>query len=141
MRWAVAVVPLWLALGCGSSAVSEPTGTVCPTPDPLTLTWDNFGHAFMTKYCTVCHDSSLPRSQRNGAPIYHDFDTEIGVLNVADHVDEYTGSGPLAHNTRMPSSRCPSTPGGPLTIDCPVPSDDERMQLSLWLACDKLRAH
>ena len=36
----------------------------------------------MARFCTACHASTLPRSQRNGAPIYHDFDTLTGVLQV-----------------------------------------------------------
>src|SRR5262249_12620553 len=82
---------------------------VCPDPDPMTLTYDNFGHEFMTKYCTWCHSSELPRSQRNGAPIYHDYDTLLGVLQTVDHIDEQAGAGPKATKEFMPPDRCPST--------------------------------
>jgi hypothetical protein len=122
---------------CGDKPT--PTDTVCPTPDPLTLTYDNFGRDFMERYCTMCHDSALPRSQRNGAPIFHDFDTLLGVREVADHIDEEAGFGPGAHNTFMPGSRCPSVAGGPLDKDCDQPTPEERTQLAEWLACERGR--
>jgi hypothetical protein len=114
---------------------------VCPTPDPQTLTWDSFGQKFMTDYCTICHASTLVHAQRNGAPLAHDFDTLMGVLRLPDHIDRYTGSGPAAHNTQMPPGRCPSVAGGPLDRGCPEPTDDERTQLSIWLACELVRPH
>ena len=98
------------AVGCGGTPT--PTGTVCPSPDPLTLAYSTeavpqctgstddgdcgFGKRFMDKYCINCHDSSLMHSMRNGAPLYHDFDTLEGVLEVPDHIDSQTGSGPNA---------------------------------------------
>lgn len=128
------------AAGCiGDREVPTPTGAACPSPDPGTLTWASFGQAFMTRYCTMCHDSTLPRAQRNGAPIYHDFDTLRGVLQVVDHVDQYAGSGPDAHNTIMPTARCPAVPGGPLAQACLQPTDQERTDLSVWLACERAR--
>lgn len=124
-----------------SPAIPAPTETVCPTPDPGTLTWDNFGQKFMADYCTVCHASTLRHADRNGAPLYHDYDTLMGVLETPDHIDEYAGSGPAAHNTRMPPSRCPSSPGGSLDRNCPTPTDAERTNLSMWIACERLRLH
>jgi hypothetical protein len=124
-----------------------PTGTTCPDPDPITgtttLTWDNFGKAFMAKYCINCHDSQLTLNQRNGAPLFHDFDSLIGVVEVPDHIDQQAGSGPKAHNTFMPGGgtnyRCPSMLGGPLDEACPEPTDEERQNLSQWLACQRDR--
>ncbi len=130
---------LFVVAACGGSP--EPTGTVCPDPDPLTITYENFGQEFMTKYCTWCHSSELPRSQRNGAPLYHDYDTLLGVLQTVDHIDEQAGYGPKAKNAFMPPDRCPSTPGGPLDRDCPQPTADERTKLAEWLACEPSRAH
>jgi len=135
------VLSLVLAACTNSPPPPTPTQTVCPTPDPETLTWDNFGQKFMTDYCTWCHASTLTHSQRNGAPLYHDFDTLMGVLEVPDHIDEYAGSGPAAHNSAMPPPQCPSVPGGPLDRDCPSPSDMERTNLSMWIACERLRPH
>lgn len=133
---------VWLVLlvvACGGSP--EPTGTVCPSPDPMTLTYDNFGRDFMTKYCTWCHSSELPRSQRNGAPLYHDYDSLLGVLQTPDHIDEQAGFGPNAKNEFMPPGRCPSTSGGALDRDCPQPTAEERTKLAEWIACERNRPH
>lgn len=134
----LAALSLLLA-ACTNTALPAPTGAVCPTPDPNTLTWDNFGQKFMADYCVACHDSTLVRAQRNGAPLYHDYNSLIGVLQTPDHIDEYAGSGPSAHNTRMPPDRCPTTKGGALDRDCPRPSDAERTDLAVWIACERNR--
>ena len=131
-----------------------PTGTTCADPDPITgtttLTWENFGHDFMVKYCVNCHDSQLPFAKRNGASKFHDFDTLFGVMEVVgprppDHIDEQAGWGPNAHNNYMPgdgtNGRCPSTLGGVLDEACPEPSGTERTQLSQWIACERYRPH
>ena len=146
MRFLAFAVGLGLGLGlvlasCTSTAPPTATQARCPDPDPGTLTWDSFGQKFMTDYCMVCHDSQLSHSQRNGAPLYHDYDTLLGVLQIPDHIDSYAGAGPAAHNTLMPPERCPSTLGGPLNRDCPQPSDAERTDLSVWIACERNRPH
>jgi hypothetical protein len=105
------------------------------------LTWDNFGKPFMDKYCIVCHQQSLPRSKRNGAPLYHDFDTLETTLDFPDHIDEQAGSGPNATNEFMPPDRCPSTPGGGIDVDCMKPTLQERKDLAVWLACEIKRDH
>lgn len=130
---------LLLLAACPSTPT--PTGTVCPDPDPMTLTYDNFGKPFMTKYCTWCHASTLTLSHRNGAPLYHDFDTLLGVLEVPDHIDEQAGDGPKADNNFMPGARCPSTPGGPLDTNCQQPTAEERKNLAMWIACERNRPH
>jgi hypothetical protein len=132
---------LTLCLLAACSDHPTPTGTECPSPDPGTPTYDDFGKAFMEKYCTWCHDSSLPRSQRNGAPLFHDFDSLLGVLEVQGHIDQQTGIGPNASNYFMPPDECPSTIGGKLDTDCAKPTDDERRKLALWLACEQDRPH
>lgn len=148
------VLFLVLAMAC-SSAPPTPTGTVCPSPDPMTFGYTvadtpgctgtaeqcNFGKTFMDAYCIQCHSSLLTRSQRNGAPLYHDFDSLLGVLEVVGHIDEQTGAGPHAHNAFMPGDRCPTVPGGPLNRNCPAVSDQERTDLAEWLACEKDRSH
>jgi len=130
-----------LLAACSNSSVAKETETVCPTPDPGTPTYADFGQKFMSDYCTMCHAESLSHAQRNGAPLYHDYDSLMGVLNNPDHIDEQAGAGPAATNTEMPPSRCPSTPGGKLDRDCPQPTKAEREKLSLWLACEVNRAH
>ncbi|CAN5571916.1 hypothetical protein BH11MYX1_BH11MYX1_33350 [soil metagenome] len=142
------VLALLLA-GCSSGPGPSPTGTTCADPDPITgtttLTYDNFGKPFMDAYCINCHSSDLPHSQRNGAPIYHDFDTLLGVLEVPDHIDEQTGHGPKAQNNFMPGDgtggRCPSVKGGTLDEACPEPTAQERTNLAVWIACERERTH
>ena len=134
MRWTILGLPL-LLVACGGG----PTGSTCPTGS--TLTYDNFGRQFMTDYCTMCHAKALARPQRNGAPLYHDFDTLVGVVQVQNHIDEQSGFGPEAQNTFMAPDRCPSEPGGPLSVSCRQPTDEERTKLAEWLACEKLRPH
>ncbi|MBA3392821.1 MAG: hypothetical protein H0T89_09260 [Deltaproteobacteria bacterium] len=124
------------ACGPGDGGEPTPTETVCPSPDPNTLTYENFGRPFMEKYCTQCHASTLPRSMRNGAPLFHDFDSLLGVLQVANHIDEQAGHGPNAENSFMPPARCPAEPGEAPTTDCMKPSAEERRNLALWLACE-----
>lgn len=136
MKLAIAFVVL---AACGPSPT--PTETVCPDPDPGTPTYEDFGKPFLEKYCTHCHSSELTRSQRHGAPLYHDYDSLIGVLRNPNHIDEQAGAGPAATNDFMPPERCPSTPGGELDRDCPRPTDAEREMLSLWLACEVDRPH
>ncbi|HEX3763793.1 MAG TPA: hypothetical protein VHW23_34090 [Kofleriaceae bacterium] len=128
-----------LIAGCSTSNPPTSTKALCPTPDPMTLTWDNFGQGFMTEFCTDCHSSTLLHSQRNGAPLYHDYDTLMGVLEIPDHIDQWSGSGPAATNTLMPPSQCPSMPGGPLNRACPQPTEQQRKDLSVWLACEVKR--
>jgi hypothetical protein len=118
---------LTLTLGLATACSDEPplfgppTESVCP-PDS-TLTYANFGKAFMESYCTQCHHSSLRGEARMGAPSFHDFDTRQGVKVVDEHVDMTSASGPAATNTSMP-------PEG-----YPVPSLAERQQLGEWIAC------
>ena len=131
-----------LIVGCtGNQATPTATRAVCPDPDPMALTWDGFGQKFMADFCTDCHSSKLVHSLRNGAPLYHDYDTLMGVLEIPDHIDSWAGAGPAATNTVMPPARCPSAPGGPLDRDCPQPTDQQRMDLSVWLACEVNRPH
>lgn len=131
----------FLIAGCTNTAVPTSTQAKCPSPDPMTLTWDNFGQPFMTMFCNDCHSSTLPHSERNGAPLYHDYDTLMTVLEIPEHIDQWAGAGPAATNTIMPPARCPSTPGGPLDRDCPQPTQQQREDLSVWLACEALRPH
>lgn len=133
------VIAMFVLAACGPSPT--PTGTVCPDPDPGTPSYEDFGKPFLEKYCTHCHSSELPRSQRHGAPLYHDYDSLIGVLRNPNHIDEQAGAGPAATNDFMPPDRCPSTPGGPLDRDCAKPTDEERAMLALWLACEVDRPH
>lgn len=107
--------------GCGDEEIlGPPTEATCPTGS--TLTYTNFGKPFMEQYCTRCHDSAKTGSARNGAPLYHDFDTQLGIQQVSNHVDETAGSGPAATNEAMPP-------------DGAKPTLEERQKLAEWIAC------
>jgi hypothetical protein len=117
--------PLFVLIVAGLAACGRPepipTGTVCP-PGGTELTYENFAAPFMEAYCTRCHSSELHGEDRHGAPLYHDFDTEIGILEVGGHVDREAGAGPNGINRLMP-------------YDGDQPTDAERYQLSEWIAC------
>jgi uncharacterized membrane protein len=114
-------ISLAVACGGGDDEGGGPTGATCPSGS--TLTYDSFGRDFMEDYCTRCHSSELTGADRKGAPDDHNFDSLQGVLEAADHIDEYAGKGPDSTNTFMP-------PGAPR------PSDDDRAKLAEWLACE-----
>jgi len=103
-----------------SEVLGPKTGTPCPPTS--TLTYATFGQPFMENYCTRCHSSTLSGDDRMGATEYHDFDSRIGVLQVADHIDQAAGSGPEATNDAMPP-------------DGASPSLAEREMLAEWIAC------
>jgi hypothetical protein len=118
MRW-LAFISLLVA--CTSNPVfGPPTESQCPQGS--TLTYDNFGKPFMTKYCTRCHSSDLVGAARHGAPSFHDFDSLFGIKAVHEHIDETTAAGPAAFNDGMPQ-------------DGPKPTSMERYQLGEWIAC------
>jgi hypothetical protein len=128
---------------CGTDAVPTLTQTTCPDPNNPQFTYASFMHDFNCHYCDNCHDSSLTLNERNGAPLFHNLDSLFGTMTVWQHTDEQAGFGPKAHNTFMPgggtSQRCPSTLGGKLDEDCPEPADQERENLSVFLACEVAR--
>jgi hypothetical protein len=97
------------------------TGATCPSDNAPT--YETFGEGFMASYCTRCHSSELEGDARNGAPLDHDFDSLVGVVSVAEHIDQYAAAGPDALNTEMP-------PNGD------TPSQEEREMLGQWLACE-----
>lgn len=157
MRTVSSLFALALVASCTSGKPTE-TATACPSSDPVAMGYSTafdpgctvvdgagsgacFGKAFMDKYCTMCHASDLKLSHRNGAPLFHDFDTLEGVLEVPDHIDEQAGIGPMADNHFMPGGRCPSVAGGPLDMDCVQPTDAERTQLAEWIACARNRTY
>src|SRR5688500_439205 len=76
------------------------TGTECPQES--TLTFANFGEAFMEDYCLRCHSSSVVGVDREGAPSDHNFDTLAEIRTFHEHIDQMAGSGPEATNDQMP---------------------------------------
>ena len=106
--------------GGGGGEEGEATGAVCPTTQ--TLTFGNFGKAFMQSYCLRCHSKDVTGEKREGAPADHNFDTVDEIRGLAEHIDELAGAGPNAVNAIMPEGD-------------PRPSEAERKKLSEWLAC------
>lgn len=103
-----------LVLAAGSAAAckntGEATGATCPTGG-TTLTYDNFGKAFMATYCNDCHSGHDSPS----------LDTVALIRANASDIDRTSAAGPNATNTVMPE-------------DGSVPSA-ERTKLGEWLAC------
>ena len=134
---------LLLVFGCTSDPKPTPTGSTCPDVNAPQYSWQNFGYDFTCHYCVNCHDSSLKLNQRNGAPLFHDLDSFIGLMDVQLHTDEQAAWGPKAHNNFMPGGgtdgKCPSTLGGPLDRACPEPTSDEREALGEFIACENQR--
>lgn len=97
--------------GCSSDGLGDPTGSTCP--DDSTLTYANFGQAFIRTNCLSCHGSSGPESPK--------FDTLAQVRANAGDIDRAAAAGPSAVNTYMPESGSVS--------------EAERRQLGEWLAC------
>ena len=88
-----------------------------PCPEDSVLSSENFGAPFMLTHCTGCHHSSLPASERAGAPLAIDFDTIDRVRMHAPRVWARAAD----HNATMPPL------GGP--------PQEERTRLGEWLAC------
>lgn len=110
--------------GCcaDEEVLGPPTATECPPGS--TITYENFGKAFMEDFCTSCHSSTLTGAARNGATVAHDFDTLLGIRSVADHIDQTAGIGPASANRNMPPEDQTS-----------IPADDDRRKLAEWIAC------
>lgn len=100
--------------------VGDGSGATCPQGS--TLTYANFGQAFMDSYCLRCHSSTLTGGGRIGAPANINFDTQAEIQALAELIDEEAAAGPDNVNTDMPPS-------------APRPTQDERLKLGEWLAC------
>ncbi len=70
-------------LACATPAAEDTSEAWCA--DKPAVEWDNFGHGFMTTYCTSCHSVNNTES-RYGAPEGVDFDSEADVATQADRV-------------------------------------------------------
>ncbi len=72
---------LWLlACGGGEEESGDPTCV-----EPPVVTWDSYGHIFMTTYCVSCH-SVYNVDHRFGAPLGVDFDTEADLIRQVERV-------------------------------------------------------
>jgi hypothetical protein len=112
-----------LAAGCpgeaDGTASGNPTGAVCDTA----IKYENDIVPLMNKYCTSCHAATLAPEDRHGAPLDHNYDSEISVIAYPEHTTDYAGAGPEGVNTRMP-------PAG-----WPQPEYADRQMLAYYLAC------
>jgi uncharacterized membrane protein len=105
-----------------SADVGTSSGATC---NGSTLDYDGFGKPFMDKYCTSCHSSSVKGEEaRHCAPDDHNFDTLDEIVLTAKHMDQVAAAGPDATNDEMP-------PAG-----YAKPTDQERLNLGTWLACE-----
>lgn len=72
---------LWLlACGPGAGDSGDPRCTEAPV-----VTWESYGHIFMTTYCVSCH-STYNEDHRYGAPVGVDFDSEADLIRQAVRV-------------------------------------------------------
>ncbi len=110
-----ALVSLVLALAACSS---DPAANDASSCDTLTLSYDNFGAAFMTSFCNDCHSASLSGGQRQAAPTGIDFDTHEDVLARLERIRARTIEG------TMPPFRFPERP-----------SEEQLADVALWIDC------
>lgn len=135
--WSALITCLWIVMACGSpkqdpSIEQEPTK---PEPEPIGneqpippysnincpngtyLTYENFGGAFLSTYCTSCHHSSLSEGERYDAPLTSNFDSaylaQVWRAEILMHV---AGETPT-----MPPNRFVTT--------------EEQREFSEWLNC------
>jgi uncharacterized membrane protein len=106
--WALPVAAAVTACGGGPG---DATGSTCPSNS--TLTYANFGQAFMQDHCLACHSASGPQSPK--------LDTLAGIRAASGDVDRSAAAGPNAVNTYMPEGA---------SVD-----EGERRKLGEWLAC------
>lgn len=83
------------------------------------VTYDNFGKAFLEKYCTKCHVSTKTTMMtRMGAPAGSDFDKVEAVQQYKDKIVQL-----VTVKKSMPPV-------------APKPADDEKAKLKTWLECE-----
>ena len=91
-----------------------------PCPPDSTLTWENFGGAFVLDYCTGCHGRARVAGERQGAPVQVTFDDPGSIRTLADRIWRMAGDD----NVYMPPV------GGPDAAT--------RRLFGEWLACGAL---
>jgi mono/diheme cytochrome c family protein len=110
LRYASLLIVTAGLVACGSGP-GDSTGSTCPADSSLTYT--NFGQAFMQSHCLACHSAQGPESPK--------FDTLVQVQAARGDIDRSAAAGPNAVNTYMPDGSS-------------VP-EAERRKLGEWLAC------
>jgi hypothetical protein len=108
--WFVSACLVTTLGGCGSES-GEATGSTCPTDS--TLTYANFGQAFIQTHCLACHGAGGPESPT--------LSTLVQIQAERSEIDRAAAAGPNAVNTFMPEDG---------TVDLA-----DRKKLGEWLAC------
>jgi len=98
----------FFALACSGSSTGNPTGSTCQQGS--TLTYANFGQAFVQNNCLACHNRQSPI-----------LTTQASIQAASSQIDQAAAAGPNATNTVMP-------------VDHNVSTED-RAKLGEWLAC------
>ncbi|HTQ04602.1 MAG TPA: hypothetical protein VMI54_12130 [Polyangiaceae bacterium] len=118
--------------GCSGGDASPPqkqelelaTGSTCPDIQNPPVTYSGWAENFFASYCTRCHSSTLTTTEeRNGATPHANWDDLPTIRSYAQEIDSYAAGGPNGINHIMPPSD-------------PTPTDDERIMLGEFLACD-----
>ncbi|MDY7227533.1 hypothetical protein [Hyalangium rubrum] len=112
--------------GCGGGGEEEhhhegSSGATCPSAGAPTA--QDFGSAFMERYCLSCHSASLTGRARRDAPEGMNFDTLEEVRRQAAAIDSHAAAGPNGVHSAMPP------------VSTPQPTRQERERLGQWLAC------
>jgi uncharacterized membrane protein len=111
LRYVSVLVAAAILAACGGDGPGDSTGSTCPSDS--TLTYANFGQAFVRDHCLACHAPSGPESPK--------LDTLERVRAAKSDIDRSAAAGPNAVNTYMP--------------DGSSVAEAERRKLGEWLAC------
>lgn len=103
--------------------VAAPRGLPACPPDNA-LTFRSFGAGFLRTWCTGCHSSTLPASERQDAPAEVNFDTHALYLPHAQEV----------HARAVIEAHAPAASASPMPPAGLVPEADRR-RLTQWIAC------
>lgn len=106
LRALLIALPFAVSAACGGGST---TGVTCPTGS--TLTYANFGKAFVTTNCTSCHGGRESPSLL----------TVESIRANASDIDMQAGASATVTNASMPEQ-------GTVSVE-------ERRKLSEWLAC------
>ena len=114
MRWSLTLT--LLLVSCDDHLIGKGVDRPpCLRENPLT--YENFGHAIIGKYCVGCHSSFYEGEDRSGAPPEVNLDTWTDIVEWAERI----------HVRTVLTGDMPPT--GAL-------NDDERAMLDEWLWCE-----
>jgi uncharacterized membrane protein len=104
-----------VAAACGDSTSSNGDASCTAADAP---TYETFGQAFMTDYCSSCHSASVTGTARLGAPPEDVFDT---LAQIQGNTEE------LAHEVESKAMPFPTAKK--------FPTDAERALFTQWMSC------